>query len=158
MCDLSYHHNVHSYAVCMAHSHLWIWCSLFSYHCEAHSISLRVWGSLTLELPLWDSQLPTDMMLTFTLWVWDSQLYNRLKDTHTHIYNWVTTVRFTHNYATCVRLTITQWFKAHSYSYLSYYHEAHSQLCNGCEAHLQVHNGLRHTHSYLSYHHEAHSQ
>ena len=67
-------------------------------------------------------------------------------------------MRFTHNYATRVRLTITQWFKAHSYSYLSYYHEAHSQLCNGCEAHLQVHNGLRHTHSYLSYHHEAHSQ
>ena len=72
-------------------------------------------------------QLPTDMMLTFTLRVWDSQLHNRLRDTHTHIHNWVTTMTFTHNYATGVRLTITQWSKAHSHSYLSYHHEAHSQ-------------------------------
>ena len=120
---------------------------------------------LTLQLPLWGSlnfttsvrlthtwittvrQLPTDMMLTFTLRVWDSQLHNRLRDTHTHIHNWVTTMRFTHNYATGVRLTITQWSKAHSHSYLSYHHEAHSHLCymckakfcNRCEAHSQLH-------------------
>ena len=57
------------------------------------------------ELPLWGSQLPTDMMLT-------------------HFY--ILSKRLAHSYAVAVRLTSTQWFKTHSRSYLSYRHEAHS--------------------------------
>ena len=37
MCDLSYHHKVHSYAVCVWLTHIYEYDAHSSYHCEAHS-------------------------------------------------------------------------------------------------------------------------
>ena len=103
-----------------------LWGSLTLPYCEAHSTVvsltvhakvvrlthiLRVWGLLTLELPLWG-------LLTVMLargWGAHSHL-NYHCEAHSH---WVTTVRLTHIYILRVWGSLT----------LSYHCDAHSQLC-----------------------------
>ena len=116
MCDLSYHHKVHSYAVCVWLTHIYEYDAHSSYHCEAHSqfhYECEAHSHLSYHCETHSYPWIWCSLLRYK-YVWDSQLHNRLRDTHTHTHNSVTTMWFTHNYATGVRLTIIQWSKAHS--------------------------------------------